>query len=450
MKRIFVVVLFSAFVVGLNAQNATQSKILTFEDAIKIALKNGMLLNQQRNNLEYNKMLKTSAIAGLGPSISGTVQAYQTNGNSFIQQQGVVNGTVDAFNAFLNANINLFNGFSQINRIKQADNALDAQLYFVNRTAQDIINTVASQYLAVLLDKELLRIAQENYNAQDKLLLQIQEQVKLGARSPVDEYNQLSQTKAAQLRMLQAEVNQVNDRALLAQTLLIDSFEELELVRPSSWDINEMTSKELELHNLYETALKQRGDYQRAEKNEMAAKYNMEVNRALMLPTLSAFASYGSAYNKKQGDNTALSFNDQFKVVNVRKQYGLQLSIPIFGGFQNRTTYVQQRVNYLNSKATLRNAEVLVKTDVYRAYQNFELYKKTYAVTLDQQKAAEVANEYEVERYNLGVTNFVDYANANRVLVQAQTDKAQAEYRLLFQKILVDYAVGTLKPEDMQ
>jgi outer membrane protein len=59
-----------------------------------------------------------------------------------------------------------------------------------------------------------------------------------------------------------------------------------------------------------------------------------------------------------------------------------------------------------------------------------------------------VALEYELERYNLGVTSFVEYANANRVLVQAQTDKAQAEYRLLFQKVVIDYATGALKPED--
>jgi hypothetical protein len=36
------------------------------------------------------------------------------------------------------------------------------------------------------------------------------------------------------------------------------------------------------------------------------------------------------------------------------------------------------------------------------------------------------------------------------VFVKAQTDKAQAEYRLMFQKVLVDYAVGTLKPEDFK
>jgi len=34
------------------------------------------------------------------------------------------------------------------------------------------------------------------------------------------------------------------------------------------------------------------------------------------------------------------------------------------------------------------------------------------------------------------------------VYVQAQTDKAQAEYTLVFQKIVLEYAVGTLKTED--
>lgn len=251
------------------------------------------------------------------------------------------------------------------------------------------------------------------------------------------------------MRVLQAQVTLVNDRASLALTLLLDSFEDVELVKPD-WDINELSSRQLELNSLYEQSLRSRGDYMRAERNERAAKLNMEVNRASMMPTLSAFASYSSAYNKRQGDNTARSFSDQFKTDNVRKQYGLQLNIPIFNGFQNRTQYIQQRAAYLNTKVLKQNAEVVVKTDVYRAFQNFQLSQKTYSVTLEQQNAAEVAYSYETERYNLGVTSFVDIANANRVLVQAQTDKAQAEYRLLFQKVMVDYAIGTLKPEDLQ
>ena len=41
-------------------------------------------------------------------------------------------------------------------------------------------------------------------------------------------------------------------------------------------------------------------------------------------------------------------------------------------------------------------------------------------------------------------------AQGSCLLVQAQTDKAQAEYRLLFQKVAVDYATGTLKTDDFE
>jgi outer membrane protein len=129
------------------------------------------------------------------------------------------------------------------------------------------------------------------------------------------------------------------------------------------------------------------------------------------------------------------------------------MNIPIFGGnqnLQNRTNFVQQRVLYLNNQWTRKNAEIQVKTDVLRAYENMHLYAKTFSVTIDQLKAADMAFQLETERYNLGASSFVDFANANRVFVKAQTDKAQAEYRLMFQKVLVDYAVGTLKPEDFQ
>jgi outer membrane protein TolC len=61
-----------------------------------------------------------------------------------------------------------------------------------------------------------------------------------------------------------------------------------------------------------------------------------------------------------------------------------------------------------------------------------------------------MAFSLETERYNLGVTNFVDFVNANRLFVQAQTDKAQAEYRLLFQKVAIGYSIGTLRPEDLE
>ncbi|HMI64876.1 MAG TPA: TolC family protein [Cyclobacteriaceae bacterium] len=465
MKRGFVFIsVLAGMIFGLNAN--AQNRVMTFEEAVKIALKNSVLLNIQRNNLEYSQMQKMSSIAGVGPSVSVSAAAYQVNGNSFNQNAGkVINGIRDNVNGTISANLNLFSGFNRINSIRQFSNQLEAQSYFVNRTAQDVINTVSTQYLNVMLDVELLVIARKNFDAQSKQLQQITEQVNLGARSPVDQYNQDALTKAAELRFVQADVALGNDKSLLAQTLLLDAFDDFDVERPS-WDVNEIGSQVLNAEQLADNAKQFRGDYLRAVKAESGQRFAMIAARGLMLPSLYAFGNLGSAYNYQHGvpkllyDSSRQSyvnntdyprpFAEQFKTNNVYKSYGLQMNLTLFNGLQNRTAFVQQKVLYDNSQLNRKNLEYQIRNDIVRAVRNFDGAKKAFTVSVDQLKSAEIAFGFETERYNLGVTNFVDFTNANRVYVQAETDKAQAEYRLVFQKILLEYAAGTLKPENIQ
>src|SRR5579872_3833368 len=153
-KHLLTWLLSATVVVGYGqAQPKPQAKTLTFDDAVKIALKNGMLLNQQKNNLELNQIQKTSNILGLGPTLSANSTAQRVDGNTFNSNTlTVVNGVFDRLSGSINANWNIFNGFGQVNRAKQYSNLLDAQAFYVNRTAQDLINTIAGQYLTVLVD----------------------------------------------------------------------------------------------------------------------------------------------------------------------------------------------------------------------------------------------------------------------------------------------------------
>jgi outer membrane protein len=467
MKRIVVVVWMAMIVAGSYGQTMpTVTKVLTFQDAVKLALRNSVLLNQQKNNLEYSQMQRTQSIAGMGPQVTVNGQASQLNGNSFNPNTGtVINGVRDNITGSINANINLFSGFNRINQIKQYANLLDAQSYFVNRTTQDAINTISAQYLTVMQDVELLRIAKQNFDALEKQLQQVKEQVNLGARSAVEEYNQDALTKTAELAMVQAEITLNNDKTTLTQTLLIDPFELYEVEKPV-WDLNKLGYDSLNIPELTENAKLYRGDYLRAVKQEAAFKFSTAAVRGTMMPSLFAFGSYGSAYNFQHGVDKYIydgsgnitgenpdyprPFDEQFRQNNVQKVYGVQLSIPIFNGLQNRTNTKLQKELYENAQWTRKNVEYQIKNDVIRAVRNYEAVRKAFQVSVDKLKSAEIAFELETERYNLGVTNFVDFTNANRVLVQAQTDKAQAEYRLVFQRIAIEYAVGTLKAEDLE
>ena len=447
MKR-SIVALSLSFALIAPLQLLGQARIITFEEAVSIALRNGITLNQERNNLELSQMQRMAGVAGLGPTLGFNAQATRVNGNFFNNNTGEVVNELDRVSGSFNANITIFNGFNLYNQMKQSNSRLEAQSYNVSRNAQDIINTVSAQYLQVLLDQELLRIAEENLEAQKKQLLQIQEMVGVGSRSPVDEYNQDSQTKGAEIRALQAQFDLTNDRALLIQSLVLDPTIEYELAKPN-WDVNTISAEQLELNDLYEVSLRSRGDYIRARKLEDAARFGANAARGAMTPTLSAFGTIFSAYNKQEG---AAPFEQQIKEDNLQKAFGFQFSVPILGGqqnLQNRTNLVRQKVAYENAQLTRQGLEVQVKTEVLRSYRNFELFKQGFVLTQGQLTAAQKAFDLETERYNLGVTNLIDYTQANRIFVQSQTDKAQAEYRLLFQKILLEYAIGTLKPEDL-
>jgi outer membrane protein len=453
MKQRLLTCLAFLFSISMQAQNADTASVLTFRKAIQIGLRNNVTLQAERNRLIQSRVLKASGLASLGPQASINASAYRSNGNSFIQQEAkVVNATVDGVQASLRVTQPILSGLTGLNSFRSSQELLDAQMEFVHRTSQDVINSIATLYLNVMLDQELLKIARENFEVQKAQYEQRKEEVQVGSRSPVDEYNQLALQSNAELRVAQAEFQLVTDKNLLFRALAIDPTLYRTIAEPQ-WDVNAIAIDNLDLDALLEQANQSRSDLKARRHLEDAAKFTTKANRGSYLPSLNAFYNNGSAFNQLKGvDKTNpgyRNFDQQFFTDNRSNSYGLSLYIPILGGMQNRYRTAQAKVSYENAKLDTKATEVIVKSDVINAYENFNNVKKAYAAGLTGLEASTMAYDLEKERYNLGITTFVDFANANRTYVQAQTDMAQAKYRFLFQKILLDYALGVLKPEEL-
>lgn len=454
-KSILIIV--SVLMLGSAAAQQQQyelsDSVLTFKRAIDIALRNNVTLNTQRNVLAQSRTNRLYRYAQLGPNASISGSWYQSNGNRFIQQEGkVVNATVTGSQLGLSIGQPIFNGLSILTTARQSSYQYDAQAEGVRRSTQDVINTVAVQYLSVLLDQELLTIAQENVTVLKQQYDQAKAQVELGSRSPVDEFNVQAQLASAERVVAQAEYQLVNDKVTLFQSLLVDPITTTRVEEPN-WDVNAMALDNLSLEQLLATANDQRSDLKQARSTEKASKYGVYAAKGNYLPALNAFYNNGSAYNQVKGadksDPAYRGFRDQFITDNRSNSFGVSLNIPLFTGFQNRFAVVQSKVLYENNKLQTKNREVMVKGDVLRAYENFLSVQKAYSAGLTGLQASQMAFNLESERYNLGITTFVDFANANKTYVQAQTDMAQAKYRFIFQKVMLDYAAGTLKVEDL-
>src|SRR5690606_12825133 len=173
--------------------------------------------------MAYTHVNKTASLLQLGPTVQATGSAYRVDGNSFNQNTGeVVNGVIDYVNASVSASMPIFNGLQQVNNFRQASNQNEAQLHAVNRSSQDVIFLVATQYLQCLLDQELVRINQENVETQRTQYNQIKALVDVGSRAEADLYNQEYQVKNAELTLVRSRITLTNDKATLARTIQLD------------------------------------------------------------------------------------------------------------------------------------------------------------------------------------------------------------------------------------
>ncbi|HTH56053.1 MAG TPA: TolC family protein [Cyclobacteriaceae bacterium] len=442
-KYVFIVAVFLG-VSNLLAQDQ-QLPTLTFEEAVKIGLEKNVNLNTQRNTLYGNQALKTGSLAAYLPSITaGAGTSYYVgpgtdpnNGNFITQHSYSTNGS-------LTANLILFQGFARINTFKRYDNQLMAQASAIERARQDAVYNVANQYLLVLLDQELLRIAEENKVAQQTLYDQIKGNVELGAKPQADQFNQEAQVKIFEVAEIRARVTLQNDKSLLAQLLQLDPSKDFQVAKPT-WTTDTQLLTSTNMDQLYATALSSRPDLKQSIFQINANKYAMKAATAGYMPTINAQVQTGSQYSSLLVPAYGV-FENQFpKLKNT--QYFAGINIPIFDRLVTRTNRIQAKVLYENSILTKENLEKTVKIDVQRAFKNYQAALENYNASQAQFNAGDLALKVQKESYELGIASQLSLAQANQIYVQGAASKAQAEVTLMFQKVLLDYAMGTLNPD---
>ena len=414
--------------------------ILTYNEAVKLALEQNIDLRTQQNEMKTIRAQKAQTRGEIAPTISAGIDGYRASGNTFLEQEArTINTNSEGLNANFNANMNLFSGFAQMNAMKMANAGFEAQQKMIQRTSQEVIFFVSSQFLQVLLDKEFLKIAEDNLKTQELLYEQIEAMVEAGNKPKSDLYDQKAKVKNNELLVLQAKNTLSNDKSELAITLQVDPIIPITVIDPE-WNLEEIRLMEPDLSQLYATAIASRPDLKQFEYSEIMAQKSLSISKAYFVPSIYAFYSLGTRYN----DQSLRSLEEQLTIDNKNSSYGLSLSIPIYSGLRNRTRYVQRKVELENAELNTENLRKTILNDVQRAYQNFLDTRSSYEVSIAQYEAAELALQVQQEKYNLGVGSLVELTNSNNNFVSAAAGQARAKLNLLFQKVILDYHTGTL------
>ncbi len=440
MKKIISIIILSSIGCLSNAQDTI---VLNIQDAITMALEKNVNLKQQENLLKVTKASKLQSGAFYLPDLNVSSSGNITRGEQISSNNKVVNYS-NNLGYSIASNYTLFNGFQRLNALKQSIYLHRAQLSQAEQTRQNTIFNTASQYLQVLLDEELIKITKENLAAQKINYERIKGFVDANITSAPDLYTIEAQVNLVEVQLLSNKNQLFSDKAALAAILMMDPGTNFKLSIPD-WGIKTSLNENLDLTYLWELAKKNRPDLKQLEQSNKASFYNIKTARSYIYPSIGLFYQYNSSATEL----STVSYKSQLLDHSPKHIWGFNLSIPIFNRFQYRTGIINAKVNYDNSLLNYKSYQNIVYSQITTAYNNFLTNRETYKANIIGYSAAKLSFEKQTERFNLGIGNIVDLSLANQNFIQAQSGKAQAEYSLLFQKIIIDYYIGTLNGNDL-
>lgn len=442
--RTLVLTLIAAVAPVLGAQTAGPAQTITFDDAIRIALKQNTTLEQANNAAALDAANVRQQRLSFLPDFRFNTTTGQNYGRSFSQDEGrIIDQTTQSLSAGVSSSMTLFNGLTNVASLRSAQLAQDAGDRNVKRAEQTVAFTVASNYLAIVQQQEQLRVQRENLAAQEAQEKQIKAFVDAGSRPISDLYQQQAAVAAARTQLVSA------DRALelakvdVIQTLQLDPRGNYAFVPPvlDTTSTNRIT---FNLDSLLTRAVSHRTDLDAQAALVNAAGQNVKAAKGSRWPSLSLTAGYNSAFSSA----TDIGFTDQ---LDQRRggSIGVGISIPLFDRGSADLATQRAQIGEDNARLDLKNRQQQIGLEVRRAYLDYQAAAQQLDAAEAQLRAAQLALETSQQRYNVGAATLLEVTQARATQLQAASGLVTARYGLLFQRTLIGYYVGDLNPRNV-
>ena len=187
--------------ITLSAQN----KVWTLEECVNYAIENNLTVKQSVLDAKTAEENVNTARGNFLPNLTGNA-SQNYNLGSFIGQDGRRISRDSRGNSFgLNTGVMVFNGFQNTNFYKQSKLGLETSQLQLDILKDNISLNVVNAYLNILLNKEGLKIADEQINLSQSQANQMQELVDSGVRPRADVLESKAQLARDQERQISAQ-----------------------------------------------------------------------------------------------------------------------------------------------------------------------------------------------------------------------------------------------------
>lgn len=434
--------LFSIFLLTVGTLTFSQNP-WNLKQCIEYALENNIQVKQQELNVKMNENQVTRAKYNAFPNLNASANHNYSFGRAIDYGSNTVSQDLEATSFSINSSVSLFNGFQITNTKKQEQLNLSAALSDVEKLKNNIALNIAAAYLQILFNKEMLETAE---GQKELTMLQVERTRQLVNAGSLPERNLLeieAQLASDEMQIVNAQ-NQLDLSYLtLTQLLELKSPEGFSILKPDLSDFKETIPADSPV-NVFEQAQQILPQIKGASLRVQSAQQGVEIAEGGQYPRLSLSTSYSSGARRYLKGNP-LTADDPFMEQirdNTSATVGLSLSIPIFNGWQVKTSISNAKVNLENAQLNLELEKNLLYKDIQQAYADAVAAQKKYDATGKNVDALQEAFRSAEQQFTLGLVNSVEYTTSKTRLNQAQADMISAKYEFIFKSKILDFYQG--------
>jgi len=427
------------FLIGTLSSFA--QKKWSLKECVDHALEHNISVKQSQNNLLVNAQDITAAKGQFLPSFSGSLGERMSIGSGFdpVSNQRINNQTTHSFNYNLSVNQNVFNGFRTLNLYKQSLLNQEINNLELARIKDNISLNVVNAYLNVLFNIENLEIAKNQFDFSQQQLNQVTNLVNAGVQPRANLFTSEATLSRDEQQVTIAENNYNLSLLSLSQLLQVPfngfKVEVVDLDSPSEVLLYK------DVTPIINYAFENRNEIGIAEKNIENAELSTEISKSGYLPSVSFNYGFSSVWSESANDFLK---QDYFSELDLNKghNFNLNVNIPIFSRFQNKTAVAKSRIQQENSKLNLEQAKLDLESNIQRAFTDAQAAFKAYNAAKKSLASQEFVFNSSNERYTLGNITAFDLEQARVQFINAQSSLINAKFDFIFKTKVLDFYMG--------
>lgn len=454
---------------GMNTLQA--QKKYSLEECIIYARENNLTVKKSQLNLEISENQKSSQFGNFLPDASLNSSYSYNNGFSIDPTTNrILNNESNSLAVNATSQWNLFTGLKNLNSYRKAKFDMLSAQYNLEQMKDNISLQVANAYLEVVLNREFVKVAEDQVQLSLKEVDRIKRYVDAGKSTKGDLYESQATLANDEQQLVAVENNLMLSKLALTQLLQIEYTEEFDIL-DEDFPIPSLSMMEKSNEEVYEKALETQYLIKNYENQIFSAQKDLSIAKGNYSPTLSFVYQFSSRFlleknraiitgNTQQlpigyvgssGETvfTDIAANDSERYpfwdqINDGKNHylGLNLRIPLFNRLNNRNTVRLKKIQLKQVELDMEIEKNNLRQSIEKAQADASAALKTFKSGEKALESMEEAFKYAQQKRDVGAISEYDYNQSRTRLVKSQSTMLRSKYDFIFKVKILEYYFG--------